>query len=167
MDNSDIDKLLDDLIENFSRKRSGKLYCIYPRLCNQCRGKINFPRNSKQYECNECGRKRANERYAENPEKFKTKRKVRSLEQRQQVLLYYSVGDSITCACCGETRYEFMCLDHINGGGNIHRCKTDVGDGDGVYRWAKRNNFPEGFQVLCHNCNMAKSLYGRCPHESE
>jgi hypothetical protein len=27
------------------------------------------------------------------------------------------------------------------------------------------NGFPSGFRTLCHNCNMAKGLYGTCPHE--
>ena len=25
------------------------------------------------------------------------------------------------CACCGESTYEFLCIDHINGGGNRQR----------------------------------------------
>lgn len=32
--------------------------------------------------------------------------------------------------------------------------------------WLRRNNYPNGFQVLCHNCNMAKGFYGKCPHQS-
>jgi hypothetical protein len=28
------------------------------------------------------------------------------------------------------------------------------------------NEFPDGFQVLCHNCNLAKGYYGECPHNS-
>ena len=31
--------------------------------------------------------------------------------------------------------------------------------------WMIKNNFPKGFQVLCHNCNLAKGFYGKCPHE--
>lgn len=27
--------------------------------------------------------------------------------------------------------------------------------------------YPPGFQVLCHNCNFGKSLYGVCPHQRE
>jgi hypothetical protein len=30
-----------------------------------------------------------------------------------------------------------------------------------------KNNFPDGFQVLCHNCNMSIGLYGYCPHQTE
>jgi hypothetical protein len=27
-----------------------------------------------------------------------------------------------------------------------------------------RNGFPDGYRVLCHNCNMALGQYGYCPH---
>ena len=67
------------------------------------------------------------------------------------------------CQCCGETQYEFLAIDHINGGGRAHRRAIP---GQSVYRWLKHNNFPEGFQVLCHNCNMAKAFYGACPHQT-
>jgi hypothetical protein len=65
------------------------------------------------------------------------------------------------CACCGENRYEFLCIDHINGRGRAHRKDT----GRYFYGWLKKNNFPGGFRVLCHNCNMSKGIYGYCPHE--
>jgi hypothetical protein len=31
------------------------------------------------------------------------------------------------------------------------------------------NNYPKGFQILCHNCNVAKGLIGNnniCTHET-
>lgn len=31
--------------------------------------------------------------------------------------------------------------------------------------WQRKNNYPKGFQVLCHNCNLAKGFYGKCPHQ--
>lgn len=70
------------------------------------------------------------------------------------------------CNCCGEKELKFLSIDHINGGGNQHRKKLGYKDGKGgnIYHWLNRNNFPEGFQVLCHNCNMAKGFYGMCPH---
>jgi hypothetical protein len=76
------------------------------------------------------------------------------------------------CACCGEDHYEFLAIDHIENNGKEHRAELARGTpsgkfgGDTVIRWLRRNNFPPGFQVLCHNCNMAKSLYGECPHKT-
>ena len=34
-----------------------------------------------------------------------------------------------------------------------------------LLKWIIKNNFPKGFQILCHNCNSAKAVYGKCPHE--
>lgn len=51
-------------------------------------------------------------------------------------------------------------IDHINGGGTKHRKQI----GSHIYNWIKNNEFPEGFQVLCFNCNLAKGFYGVCPH---
>jgi hypothetical protein len=67
------------------------------------------------------------------------------------------------CKCCGESTYEFLAFDHINGGGVQHR-KTI---GKDLYIWLHKNKYPEGFQVLCHNCNNAKGFYGQCPHIKE
>lgn len=79
---------------------------------------------------------------------------------RQEVLQAYKAR----CACCGEERTEFLAIDHINNDGAAHRKR--VGHSS-VYRWLKKNHFPDGFQVLCYNCNWAKYRYGICPHEKE
>lgn len=68
------------------------------------------------------------------------------------------------CACCGETKYEFLTFDHkYNGHGNpADRNKY----GTGLYGLVKYiiKNKPEDIQVLCYNCNMAKAFHGNCPH---
>jgi predicted restriction endonuclease len=79
---------------------------------------------------------------------------------RKKVLNHYGHR----CACCGERRYEFLSIDHINGGGNKHR--KEIGNGK-IYLWLIKNSYPEGFQVLCCNCNQAKGHYGYCPHEKD
>lgn len=67
------------------------------------------------------------------------------------------------CACCGEDRIEFLAIDHIDGGGRIHRKEINMD----ITFWLKKHNYPPGFQVLCHNCNLAKGFYGACPHITE
>ena len=62
------------------------------------------------------------------------------------------------------TIYEFLAIDHINGGGNKHRKELK---NDKLPGWLAKNNFPEGFRILCHNCNMALGFYGFCPHQKE
>lgn len=66
------------------------------------------------------------------------------------------------CACCGERTPEFLAVDHIHNDGAAHRREVKSGS---LYGWLKRNGFPKDrFQLLCHNCNAAKALYGACPH---
>lgn len=62
--------------------------------------------------------------------------------------------------------YEFLAIDHEDGGGNEHRRQITGGRaGDAMVRWLILNDFPPGFRVLCHNCNQAIGYYGYCPHE--
>ena len=71
------------------------------------------------------------------------------------------------CACCGETRREYLSIDHKNGNGNKQKREIGVRNSQEFYRWLKQNNYPEGFQVLCFNCNMGKRNYSVCPHNEE
>ena len=86
-------------------------------------------------------------------------------KMRMVALLHYSDGDP-KCQCCGERRYEFLSLDHIEGNGRKHRAEMSK-DKTFISRWLKQNNYPPGFRVLCHNCNLAIGAFGYCPHELE
>jgi hypothetical protein len=73
------------------------------------------------------------------------------------------------CACCGETERAFLSLDHVYGGGLKHKRKYKEETGhvltkDALCRLLKINNYPDSFQILCHNCNQAKGFHGECPH---
>ena len=64
------------------------------------------------------------------------------------------------CFCCGEDTKEFLQIDHIDGGGHKHRKEV----GNDIYLWLVENAFPDGFQLLCANCNVGKRLNkGICP----
>lgn len=69
------------------------------------------------------------------------------------------------CACCGESRREFLALDHIGGGGNKHRKSLKTNGGGTFYAYLHARGYPHGYRVLCHNCNQARGSYGYCPHE--
>lgn len=71
------------------------------------------------------------------------------------------------CACCGERRFEFLAIDHVGprGTGNKHRKSGKHNPGNGFVKWLKRNGWPKGFRVLCHNCNSSLGYYGYCPHQ--
>lgn len=71
------------------------------------------------------------------------------------------------CVCCGEKERIFLAIDHINEDGAKHRKEIIGGPQRGgfhTYIWIRKNNFPNTFQVLCFNCNWAKSR-GGCPHK--
>lgn len=70
------------------------------------------------------------------------------------------------CACCGEDELAFLTMDHIYGGDCKHRAKLKISAGNQFYYWLRKNKWPEGFQVLCFNCNCGKAVNrGICPHE--
>ena len=105
-------------------------------------------------------RKILNQKWAENNrELIRQRANAKNAEIRIDVLQAY--GNQ--CACCGEKEPKFLAIDHINGGGNKHR--QSVGASSTFYRWLKRNDYPEGYQILCHNCKMAKGFYGECSHQ--
>jgi hypothetical protein len=81
---------------------------------------------------------------------------------RQEVFEAYG---GFKCVCCGESLEILLTIDHINNDGNYHR--RTIGR-TSVLRWLKDNNYPEGYQVLCFNCNMGKHLNkGICPHQQK
>jgi hypothetical protein len=81
-------------------------------------------------------------------------------------LMHYSPGpDGPVCACkgCDSRNIEFLVIDHVDGGGNLHRKQIK---NKSIYLWLKNNNYPSGFRVLCWNCNNSRGSFGYCPHES-
>ena len=73
---------------------------------------------------------------------------------KMDVLSYYSQKE-IRCVHCGIKNVNILTIDHIEGGGLKH-LKTIGGSGARFYRWLRKNNYPVGFQVLCHNCQWIK-----------
>lgn len=93
-----------------------------------------------------------------------TRRKIMGDEDRARsrgYMLRQAALDAYgrTCACCSEDHEVFLAIDHINEDGAAHRRVIK----SGFYQWLRDNQYPSGFQTLCHNCNWAKSR-GECPH---
>lgn len=99
--------------------------------------------------------------YNNNRETILPKQRAYHARIKKLVFSHYCTNE-IKCACCGEKIIEFLSIDHIDGGGTQHRSKIGKGY---IYFWIKKNNFPSGFRVLCHNCNQAIGMYGKCPHD--
>lgn len=121
-------------------------------LCTRCGKNIIEPNTNR---CKSClVRGRINAKVSGN-----------NIRKRNKLLImqHYSKLDIPKCACCGETEIDFLSLDHINGGGNKHRKSLGIRS---IYSWIIKNNFPDGFQVLCMNCQFGKQLNnGVCPHK--
>lgn len=96
---------------------------------------------------------------AEHKDHKDQQEKNRRIELRMKLLKRYGAS----CSCCGESKPEVLCIDHIEGGGEKHR--KEVGSGTAFQWWLLRNGLPDGFRTLCHNCNYCTFAYGRCVHE--
>lgn len=84
---------------------------------------------------------------------------------RLETFTHYG-GNPLKCACkgCNVTELAFLSLDHINNDGAEERRKLKSKGGYHFYAWLRKHNYPEGYQVLCYNCNIAKEQKGQCPH---
>jgi hypothetical protein len=126
--------------------------------CKKCKKNFETTVISRKY-CLDCSPK--------NNEQAKKSYRL----QRWIVLIHYG-GNPPKCSCCETNYYEFLTIDHIEGGGLKHRkslggkSKTINGiyNPRKFYQWLIENNFPEGYRVLCMNCNHSYGHYGYCPH---
>lgn len=134
--------------------------CTEYILCKQ-NGRPNLVR-----QCKECNRKRSKISYLKNyapgkPKYMDLRKKDR--EQSRQLKLNIIKGYGGKCTCCGETYPEFLCIDHIHGGGHQHRKKVQSQQ---LYYQLKREGFPkENYRLLCWNCNSALGIFGYCLHQ--
>ena len=98
-------------------------------------------------------------KFLKNNQKYRIEHQDRILQHQLdvkiEVLTHYGNGK---CACvkCGFDNHKALSIDHINGGGNDHRRATSLGGGLEMYRWLKKNNYPEGYQTLCMCCQFIK-----------
>lgn len=70
------------------------------------------------------------------------------------------------CKCCEEERMEFLTIDHPKNNGTEERKKFSYGKaGWSFYKYLKKKGYPDGYEVLCMNCNASRSWWGFCPHE--
>ena len=89
-------------------------------------------------------------------------------EKKEIVYTHYSKklsnSDVPCCNCCGEHEFLiFLSIDHITNRKNTTHGEGYVGTQ--MYRYLRRSGYPPGYQVLCINCNSAKSDSGICPHK--
>jgi len=95
--------------------------------------------------------------YQDNKEKVKKAANKYHRQMKERLFTHYSNGVP-KCARCGITDLDILCIDHVNGGGHQHRLRIGITSGYKFYLWLIREGYPDGFQVLCFNCNIKKRM---------
>ena len=101
-------------------------------------------------------------RYKKHRPKLLLQKKIKLKAMRLRVLAYYSKGTP-KCKICGITGMPFLQIDHVYGrkamGHSRYTTTTQIlQDLD--------KNHPKGFQILCANCNMIKSIRSHKTHSN-
>ena len=139
------------------------------KTCTECKETLPlslFHRNSASpdgllYGCIPCRRKMYKDYRSHNKDKMNLKQQNRRIKLKNEIFTHY--GNK--CACCGETERAFLAVDHINNDGAEFR-KEKRRLGYWFHGWIKTQGFPTNLQLLCQNCNWAKSR-GGCPHQNK
>lgn len=125
--------------------------------CCRCKGPRERPTSGY---CRACNTQNLRERRLRLPDESPAIQRRYNAKLRAAVLAAYG-GE---CACCGETTEQFLSIDHIRNDGAEHRRTVGHG-GLRTYLYLRKQGYPQdAYQLLCHNCNLAKGFYGSCPH---
>jgi len=129
-----------------------------------------FKKESKKYR--QLPKNKLRIRNYENRPERKEKISTRDIALKHEVCLTYSKLHSNSnipcCRCCGlNSHLDFLAIDHIQGRKELPENEQEL-SGSALCRFLKRNKYPEGYQVLCTNCNTAKAYpknNNKCPHQ--
>lgn len=152
--------------------------CQQEKSLSEFNAQPNAP-DGLRYSCKLCQAAQAKRRYQENREhvaarhaawyianrqEVAVKRRQRSQQVKYDVIQHYGGK----CACCGETEFIFLTLDHVNQDGASDRRERGYNCSARHYRDIQREGYPKGkYQILCFNCNCGRQLNGGvCPHVS-
>jgi hypothetical protein len=141
--------------------------CHVELIAENCRPSI--LRKGSGY-CNNCINEWQKRWYHAHPEAGREKRRrywtlERRLTRRREAQAYKSLAIfhySNGAMACADPYLEHpipssnmlaLTIDHIEGGGVRHRKTTRYWS---FYKWLARQGYPQGFQVLCMNCQMVK-----------
>ena len=123
-------------------------------------------RDSHKEEAREYNRNKRNA----DPEKAREKSRIsyqkhKDKKMEYQRKYYKSVKEKFIqmyggkCACCGETTFYFLTIEH-----KLGQIRSTKETGTRAYRKAIQEHRPDLYEILCWNCNCAKGQLGYCPH---
>lgn len=90
------------------------------------------------------------------------RRSSKYYEYKDMIIDHYTNGKNC-CGWCGITDKRVLDVDHINDDGKRQRAEVN----NNLTWWIVKNKFPEGFQILCRNCNWIKELNKRQKERGE
>ena len=127
-------------------------------MCYDCNQPINSSNSANGY-CRACSRMRARVYYLENRDVKVREKQLYNKKLKNEIIAHYSQGGTICANPYGQHEKPYsdiraLTIDHLNGGGTQHKREVN----NNLYGWLKRNEFPEGFQVLCMNCQKIKQV---------
>jgi hypothetical protein len=127
-------------------------------------------------------KRRAYQKELHSRPEVRTKIKEYKDNIRIQVLQTYSKrlsdSDIPCCICCGKnSHHDFLAIDHIAGRKQMDfmpelvkiRYSSKLLNHT-LFSWIIENDFPNGFQILCANCNFAKGIKNnnnQCPMKNK
>ena len=147
-----------------------KLSKKQPSICNKCNIPLTNDNTTKSYYGNICRAcynlyhkkvqpKHGKRYYVKTKEQRAGYFKIRAEQKKKdrwavrlEVVSHYS--PDMCCVKCGFNDIRALSVDHINSDGSKHR-KEDK-SARFIYKWLKKHDYPEGFQILCMNCNFIK-----------
>lgn len=143
--------------------KSGKVWCYG---CDQWIARTQFHKNKARNNgidsrCKKCAAARRSKMRVSTTARREASNKYQrefNVRRRAAVIHHYSQG-TMSCKRCGFSDIRALTIDHINGGGRKDRERT--GAGTTFVYWLHKHKFPEGYQILCMNCNFIKR------HENE
>lgn len=122
--------------------------------------------NHRYYKKNKDRLDKYNHRYyRKNRERLLVLQRERNLRYTRALNERIFARYGTKCACCGESRREFLTIEHKNNDGGKERKRLKGGQMIKVrlLRGPKRKDI----EILCFNCNCSKGFRGYCPHERE
>lgn len=142
-------------------KRNGRIHKTLRSYCRTCNYQIRKSYN-KEWFRNHPGYSAESKRiaYQRDPKKLRERAVLNRMKTKLDVLCHYS-GNPPSCANPFQihkipfTDLRCLTLDHINGNGRRHRLQMGI-SGGGLHRWVQSHRLPDGFQVLCMNCQIIK-----------
>jgi hypothetical protein len=144
-------------------KRKRGSYSVDDKVCTICSRDLTTDNTRASdiaqgtYICKICRQHRDKAKYIDRKEIIREQQRIYDYSNKIKVMEAY--GNK--CICCNETTIEFLTIDYINN----NSANNKKISGGKLYRWLIKNNFPkDNYQLLCYNCNCAKSFLGYCPH---